>query len=294
MIRLEELVTNMQAKTYQRSSIVTLLAVVLVASILVPTGTPVKADDLLVDPVIDHDPEACPQDVVEAATFVAQPLADPTRPWSLRTMHLAVAVHPSYRSYAGDDWHNELEELVANASAFYEAELGIRLVLVHVDELAPGELPATYQTPGPDILDELAALYQSKHPDLDRDAVVLLFGKDVAGGLAGMAMCLGGTLNPSDHSYMFMEAQIDSWTVDPHVSPRPVHDAATKILAHELGHLLAAQHRNSNCAESAPGYQLDDETQACTLMSPALNLLRLDLSTINRLQMRGWAEYVDI
>jgi hypothetical protein len=102
--------------------------------------------------------------------------------------------------------------------------------------------------------------------------VVHLLTDNFAGG--GFALCIGGVAYPEKafsvggfHYQAGGAVPVD--TVE-----------AAVIAAHEIGHLLGAQHQQSNCAEAAPA-------GACTVMFPAAAGTSRTFSTLERNTVRG-------
>ena len=117
-----------------------------------------------------------------------------------------------------------------------------------------------------------------------------LYVRDVDGGrsygVAGMADCIGGVLDPHR-----------AFAVGESFEPAPLdvaglafaREQAAKVLAHELGHLLGAHHHYANCGEAVPAAAAERTTDACTLMFNDVGLVSLRFSTVNLAVVRGHA-----
>ncbi len=64
------------------------------------------------------------------------------------------------------------------------------------------------------------------------------------------------------------------------------------VAAHEIGHLLGAQHQQSNCLEALPQQALQRPTDGwigpCTVMSPAALQASETFSTLERSTIRSF------
>src|SRR4029077_18508996 len=121
------------------------------------------------------------------------------------------------------------------------------------------------------------------------DVVFVLTSKDItdAGdtGLAGLADCIGGG-RVAHHAFGVGEAVgIDPVPLGPFTLEV---DAHPEIAAHEIGHLMGAQHHYANCVE---GVLQGDATDLspCTLMFNFVDFQSLNFSTLEGTAVRGHA-----
>lgn len=102
---------------------------------------------------------------------------------------------------------------------------------------------------------------------------------------AGRADCIGGVKYPH-RAFAVGEFQDDLFVYPPFTF---MDHQASKIAAHEIGHLLGAAHEYSNCAEGSDTEPADDALGLCTLMFPDLGLIGSRFSTIEGAVVRGYA-----
>jgi hypothetical protein len=107
-----------------------------------------------------------------------------------------------------------------------------------------------------------------------------LYGANAAGGGAD---CIGGTRYPN-RSFVLS-------VVIPPVDAGPVtiyEYATARAAAHELGHVLGAQHQMANCVEGATDLAADELTP-CTLMNDNAELVSRNFGTLEAAVVRGHA-----
>lgn len=105
----------------------------------------------------------------------------------------------------------------------------------------------------------------------------------------GQADCIGGIRWP-DRAFMVMEDLGDG---DYGLGPiRFPGNVAAKTIAHELGHLLGAQHHFANCAEGIPSEVGTDrvEVSPCTLMFNSADLISINFGALEGAVVRAYAE----
>jgi reprolysin-like metallo-peptidase family M12B len=143
-------------------------------------------------------------------------------------------------------------------------------------------------TEGADIIQQAKNYYGGVRPP-GSDVVFVLTNKDITTdgdtGLAGLADCIGGVRFPN-HAFAVGEAVgIDPFTVGPFTLEV---DAHPEIAAHEIGHLMGAQHHYANCVE---GILTGDPTDLspCTLMFNFVDFESLNFSVLNSAVVRGHA-----
>lgn len=104
-------------------------------------------------------------------------------------------------------------------------------------------------------------------------------------GVAGQADCIGGVRNAPDAFAVGEIYGVDGFRIGP---LKFYEGASSKIIGHEIGHLMGAHHHYGNCVEGA----LSLATLApgpCTLMSPLLDVLAPNFGTLEASVIRGHA-----
>lgn len=185
-----------------------------------------------------------------------------------------VLVAPSFIAHwdaiGAGGWNRALSRFLSHADGIYD-QVGIDLTVVdvHVDSL-DGSTEAR--------LASISQHMMQQHPDVAYDATVFLVHEDI--GAYGVANCIGGA-GTSPHA----TAIVTSFAVPTEVGGYRFYDNRPGfVIAHELAHLLAAQHHHANCVESA-GAPVDSP---CTLMMP--RLAGDKIGTLEASVMRGWAD----
>lgn len=103
---------------------------------------------------------------------------------------------------------------------------------------------------------------------------------------AGEVDCIGGIKNPG----MGFSVAESYGTENFRVGPLTLYyEAESKISAHEIAHVLGAQHHLSNCAEGIPSELNVPEVSPCTLMFPTVEAASFNLSAANAVIVRAYA-----
>jgi hypothetical protein len=121
--------------------------------------------------------------------------------------------------------------------------------------------------------------------------------QSIAGGatVVGQADCIGG-VRFDQHSF-FVVSDIRS-IEDPSTGTtgtlnslglNPNVDATAEVFAHEMGHLMGAQHHYANCVEGNLSSVSPDDVSPCTLMFNAVNFASLNFETLSTAVVRGHA-----
>ncbi len=135
------------------------------------------------------------------------------------------------------------------------------------------------------LIDEAKRHFGGQRP-AGTDAVYVITSKDLVSGgsntVAGQTDCIGGVAF-SDKAFAVGEALADAPINAGVVTLEKT--LAAKVLGHELGHLLGAQHHYANCGEAAPSGD-----GPCTLMFNDVSLQGLKFSTLNASVIRGAAQ----
>lgn len=116
-----------------------------------------------------------------------------------------------------------------------------------------------------------------------------------AGTVVGQADCIGGIRWDSTSFFVASDIRsienpttgttgtLNSLGLNPNV------DAASEVIAHEIGHLIGAHHHYSNCVEGNLTSGSPTDVSPCTLMFPAVNFASLNFSTLEGAIVRGHA-----
>lgn len=121
--------------------------------------------------------------------------------------------------------------------------------------------------------------------------------QSIAGGatVVGQADCIGG-VRYDVHSF-FVVSDIRS-IEDPQTGTtgtlntlgfNPNVDATAEVMAHEMGHLMGAQHHYANCVEGNLSSAGPTDLSPCTLMFNAVNFASLNFSSVDGPVTRGHA-----
>lgn len=225
-----------------------------------PAATPAS-------PTIDVDPPNCQQIPPEEVPPVALAV-EPELPLEARVM-----VEKGDVSIARG-------HLKVTRESF--AAIGIR-VKVRVDQVvSPSEWGSGDQLgSGPDqaeILEFMKAHYGGQRPQgVD---VVYFMTRHWAGGFAD---CIGGVRYP-ERAFAF--GSID-YAIEG-VVPAPTADEGV-IAAHEIGHLLGAQHHYANCVEALPAGVPQGDANPCTTMWPVAAAASSTFGLVERSFIRAYA-----
>lgn len=164
------------------------------------------------------------------------------------------------------------DAVLAAADATFSAR-GVRLAVAGTDVV---DLAGTDAR---GLIDQAKARYGGRVPS-GADIVVVLSGADLTGpagqATAGLADCIGGA-RFERHGFAVAE----------------VRSAARGgiVTAHEIGHLLGAQHHYASCAEQGGAtVGVHVGVPPCTVMINDVNLARPEMSQITGRVVRGHAE----
>lgn len=116
-----------------------------------------------------------------------------------------------------------------------------------------------------------------------------------AGTVVGQADCIGGIRWDSTSFFVASDIRnienpttgatgtLNSMGLNPNV------DAASEVIAHEIGHLIGAHHHYSNCVEGMLTSGGMGDVSPCTLMFPAVNFASLNFAALEGAVVRGHA-----
>lgn len=185
------------------------------------------------------------------------------------------------------------KRLMARAAESYKP-LNIRLTLA-------GMKAVTYDTTVSDQLIAAAKTTMGGKPPKGVDIVGVFTSKEMqaatggAGTVVGQADCIGGIRWDDTSFFVFSDitgienpttgqtGTLNSMGLNPNV------DAASEVIAHEIGHLMGAHHHYANCTEGALSSAGPSDVSPCTLMFPAVNFASLNFATLESATVRGHA-----
>ncbi len=142
------------------------------------------------------------------------------------------------------------------------------------------------------LIDQARSLFGGRRP-AGSDVVLVLTTKDIEQdgdrSVAGLADCIGGVAF-ADRAFAVSQV-FASDTERFGVGPLTLFaNLSAKVPAHEIGHLLGAQHHFANCVEGIRSLLNQLEVSPCTLMFNSVDVSSLNFSTLNGQVVRGHAE----
>lgn len=203
-----------------------------------------------------------------------------------RIFDVAFAVDGSFVENEGEEWAAVATAHVNAIDGLFDASFDVRLAVVHLVDVPDSAIPGATTT---QLLDGLQALYQTTYADLARENAHLFTGRDLTNA-AGQVKCVGSAGRTSV-SYSVGTTVGGPFNFGPLVL---LPDVAVKVSAHELAHTLSAHHHYANCAEPLPTYAPINTTDACTVMINDWGLIQLKFGALERLTVRGWADFYGI
>ena len=111
------------------------------------------------------------------------------------------------------------------------------------------------------------------------------------GTVVGQADCIGG-IRWDDTSFLVfsdIRATEAPGSTFGTIGLNPNIDAASEVIAHEIGHLMGAHHHYSNCVEGNLTSGGPGDVSPCTLMFPAVNFSSLNFGALEGATVRGHA-----
>jgi hypothetical protein len=183
--------------------------------------------------------------------------------------------------------------LMARAAESYKP-LNIKLTLA-------GMKAVSYDTTVSDQLIAAAKATMGGKPPRGVDIVGVFTNKEMqaatggAGTVVGQADCISGIRWDDTSFFVFSDitdienpstgttGTLNSMGLNPNV------DAASEVIAHEIGHLMGAHHHYANCTEGALTSAGPSDVSPCTLMFPAVNFASLNFATLEAATVRGHA-----
>ena len=185
------------------------------------------------------------------------------------------------------------KQVMARAAESYKP-LNINLVL-------KGTKAITIDTTVSDQIIQAAKNAVGGKPPKGIDIVGVFTNKEMqaatggAGTVVGQADCIGG-IRWDDTSFFVASdirdienpstgttGTLNSMGLNPNV------DAASEVIAHEIGHLMGAHHHYANCVEGALTSAGPGDVSPCTLMFPAVNFASLNFAALEGSTVRGHA-----
>lgn len=200
--------------------------------------------------------------------------------WATRDLQMAVAVDSTFVA-ANADWAAAAAALINGVDGIFQSEVDVNIVVVDLHSHPSSQLTASGAG---GLLGQLIAHYALDHSGLAREDTALVVGKVLTGGVLGQASCVGAAGDPNLAYQVSTTVGLDP---DSLLGLTTFYtNAYVKAAAHELGHIFDAHHHYANCAEAGRAPVPD----ACTLMFNFANFFDEEMSTLERLVMRGWAE----
>lgn len=209
--------------------------------------------------------------------------------WPMLELTYAVLADPAFVAAHPAEWQALLRDLVADSSALFEDQVGVRFNLTIVDRLPDGSL-----APGVGDGQQRAVArgyMEANHPQ-GADLVAVILGADYEGTTAGQVECVHGAGYPG-YNYLWAEYDGDRGSTA-FIVADVFTDTPLKVFTHETGHLLAAHHHYSNCGEALVSFAPDDALAVCDVMINDVGLASLRFGPANRLVMRSYVEEIGI
>jgi hypothetical protein len=188
-----------------------------------------------------------------------------------------------------------LQQVVDELSPTFEAGrpayegVNVQLEFTYdVLSVVDGGAPSTTQ----ELIDAAKTQFDGVRPPT-ADVVYVATDNLSDGTIAGQADCVGGARYDS---HAFASGDIYRGYEPIEAFGLLLNDGLGAFtFAHEVGHLVGAQHHFANCVETIPTFSVfGDVTDACTLMINDNSLGQMRFSTVNGLIARGYvAEFID-
>ncbi len=250
------------------------------------------------EPVGDGDCDGLTPRYTGAAPSGLVDVAD----WPLLELDVVMIADPTFYDADPQNWTILLRDLLADQSALFEEQLGLRLNLTILDRLPAGSLApepsstTTLPTTGQDNMRATArGFMHANYPDADFDIVQVILGADYAGSVAGQVECVGGAAD-KEYAYLWSEYDRDRNGIDNYAGTPlgALRDIPLKVLAHETAHLLDAHHHYSDCAPGTASWDGTDLTGACDIMINDIGLASFYFGNANRFAIRSFVEAAGI
>lgn len=182
-----------------------------------------------------------------------------------------------------DDVAESVGEAVFATAAESYAPLGVTMEVIAFEAVS-------FDGDEAQLLINQAKAYEGGQRPAGVDIVYVLTSTDIQAlgqyGVAGLADCLGGVRYPERAFAVGEVIGFENLQVGPLTFYR---DATARTAAHEIGHLMGAQHHYANCVEDAPGDGMNGEVTPCSLMFNSLDTLGPSFSTLSGAVVRGHA-----
>lgn len=205
-----------------------------------------------------------------------------------RTFDVAFAVDQAFVNQNPNHWQALALSLANGVDGIYRAAFSIRLSVVHLITVPDADLKGDTTAA---LLTSLQRYYVKDYFDLRRDNVHLFVARKLTGAAVGQVNCVGSA-GRTKVSYSVGVGDFDA-----HVNAGPFvwfPDIPLKVTAHELAHTLSAHHHYANCAEPAAAVDTTRTMDDCTVMFNDVSLVSTHFGSLERLTVRGWADYYDI